>query len=387
MKKIAIITTHPIQYNAPFFKKLAESFELKVFYTWGQAKNIVYDPGFGRERMWDIPLLEGYNYTFVNNVSSNPGSHHFRGIINPTLIDEINEYGAEVLLIYGWSFKSHLKAIIHFYKKKIILFRGDSTLLDEKKGLSLKKIARTLFLRWLYKKIDYALYTGEANKDYFIKYGVKKNKLFYAPHAVDNERFFDTQGIWAVEAEKWRQELGVQKSQIVILYAGKLEPKKDPEILLKAFMKCAALDAKLIYVGNGVLENKLKNMAKEDKRIIFLPFQNQLKMPVVYRLGNIFVLPSIGPGETWGLAVNEAMACERGIIVSDKCGCAVDLVKNEINGHIFGAGDLQSLEMILLKIYENRGHIESMGNESGRIIKRWQYKLSIETIISILRNS
>ncbi len=45
--------------------------------------------------------------------------------------------------------------------------------------------------------------------------------------------------------------------------------------------------------------------------MIFLDFQNQQKMPLVYRLCDIFVLPSMGPGETWGLAVNEAMACKR----------------------------------------------------------------------------
>ena len=95
MKRLAIITTHPIQYNAPFFKLLAErkTIEIKVFYTWSQSKESVkYDPGFGKNIEWDIPLLEGYNYSFVKNIASNPGSDHFNGIQNPTLLSEIKNW-------------------------------------------------------------------------------------------------------------------------------------------------------------------------------------------------------------------------------------------------------------------------------------------------------
>ena len=66
-------------------------------------------------------------------------------------------------------------------------------------------------------------------------------------------------------------------------------------------------------------------------------------MPIVYRLGDVFVLPSKGPIETWGLSVNEAMACSRAIIVSDRCGCGVDLVKEGINGYIFKRKSVKDL--------------------------------------------
>ena len=77
--KLAIVTTHPIQYNAPWFRLLAKEpgVEIKVFYTWEQSKNNdKYDPGFGRMVEWDIPLLEGYEYTFVKNTSTSPGSFY-----------------------------------------------------------------------------------------------------------------------------------------------------------------------------------------------------------------------------------------------------------------------------------------------------------------------
>jgi hypothetical protein len=71
LKKLAIITTHPIQYHAPWFKLLTERKKLNVmvYYTWGQLEhNSKYDPGFGKNVEWDIPLLEGYEYRFVKNI-------------------------------------------------------------------------------------------------------------------------------------------------------------------------------------------------------------------------------------------------------------------------------------------------------------------------------
>src|SRR5688572_9339704 len=86
LKKIAIVTTHPIQYNAPFFRLLSEStsVEVRVFYTWGATVlDDKFDPGFNRSVEWDIPLLEGYAYTFLENTAGDKGSHHFMGIVNP----------------------------------------------------------------------------------------------------------------------------------------------------------------------------------------------------------------------------------------------------------------------------------------------------------------
>ena len=115
--KLAIVTTHPIQYNAPWFKLLAQhpDVDVKVFYTWEQTlQSAKHDPDFGRVIEWDIPLLDGYEYTFVKNIAASPGSSHFKGIDNPTLNDEIKAWGAESVLVFGWAFKSHLACMKYF---------------------------------------------------------------------------------------------------------------------------------------------------------------------------------------------------------------------------------------------------------------------------------
>ena len=115
--RLAIVTTHPIQYYAPVFKLLADKIDVKVFYTWGSEAMEKFDPGFGKAISWDIPLLDGYSYEWVKNTAPNPGSHHFKGIINPNLINQIKFWQADAILVYGWAYDSHLKVIRHFKNK------------------------------------------------------------------------------------------------------------------------------------------------------------------------------------------------------------------------------------------------------------------------------
>jgi glycosyltransferase involved in cell wall biosynthesis len=385
LKKLAILTTHPIQYYAPVFRMLSErkNIEIKVFYSWGETSLKKYDPGFGRVIEWDIPLLDGYEYEFLENSSTDPGTHHFYGILNPRIKQQIEVWKPDTVLVIGWNYHSHLRALRHFHGRLPVLFRGDSNLLDEVPGW--KKIARRLALTWVYRYVDIALYTGSANKQYFVAHGLKENQLIFAPHAVENERFTDNETRrYAERALSWRREIGFSDEDIVLLFAGKLEPKKGIDLLLETFMRIDNSKMKLLIVGSGDAESKLKATAAKDTRVHFLPFQNQTKMPVVYRLGDIFCLPSRGPGETWGLAVNEAMACSKAVLVSDRCGCAADLVKDGENGYIFQSGNPDSLsDKIRLLYTSGLQNLRHFGLKSGEIIKEW----SIGRLTDAITNS
>ena len=379
MKKLAIITTHPIQYYAPVFKRLAKNCDLNVFYTWGNERNEAnYDPDFKQHIVWDIPLLEGYTYTYVKNTAKQPGSHHFYGIVNPTLIEEINAFAPDAILVYGWAYQSHLKVLRHFKEKIPIWFRGDSTLLDEQK--SWKSVLRQVLLKWVYKHVDKAFYVGAANKAYFEKFGLKPDQLIFAPHAIDNKRFADDR---VQEAKSLRERLGIPESELLILFAGKLEQKKDPEILLNAFLEIKKSQVHLLIVGNGDLATRLKS-GGINPHVHFMPFQNQSQMPVVYQACDLFCLPSKGPGETWGLAVNEAMAAGKAVLVSDKVGCAKDLVHDGQNGAIFEAGNISALKNKLISLLGKSDQLREMGQQSAHIIEHWTIEKQTQIIINEL---
>ena len=329
------------------------------------------DPDFGRKVDWDIPFLEGYEYTFVDNISQSPGSHHFKGIDNPALINEIDSWNPDTLLVFGWAFKSHLMVLRHCKGKKMLLFRGDSHLLDEVSDFSATKILRNLFLKWIYSHVDKALYVGKANKLYFRKAGMKEHQLIFAPHAVDNERFGErVNGI--------RSHLDIPEESIVFLFSGKLEEKKNPHLLLEAFLRLNSSSAHVIFAGSGNLEESLKNQVfelkgEQQRQIHFVGFQNQSAMPAIYQSSDVFVLPSQGPGETWGLAVNEAMAAGCAVLVSDKCGCHEDLVRNGINGFVFKSKDVEELTFFMKQLIEDKKKLSMMGEASKEIVRAYSF--------------
>jgi len=76
------------------------------------------------------------------------------------------------------------------------------------------------------------------------------------------------------------------------------------------------------------------------------------------------VLPS-DAGETWGLVVNEAMACGRPAIVSDQVGCAPDLVLNGNTGFIFPFGDRTALANALQQLIEDPALLARLGTRAA----------------------
>jgi len=366
IKRLAIVATHPIQYASPLFRLLSErgNIAIKVFYTWEKG-SAEFDKDFGKKITWDIPLLDGYGYEF----SSNNGSprRDFRGVQNPGLVKAIEDWGAQAVLVIGWNYASHLRVMRHFKGKIPVLFRGDSTLLGEQNNW--KKIARRLFLRWIYKHIDIALYVGSRNKDYFRAHGLKERQLVFAPHAIDNIRFGNAE--FEKAAAERRAALGIGQDQLLVVFVGKFQAQKDPVTLVEAWKEIPEKDVHLLMVGNGELEEKVRSAAAGDDRVHFLGFQNQSVMPEIYRIGDVYCLPSVS--ETWGLAVNEAMACSRAILASDLCGCSVDLVRDGTNGFIFAAGSKEDLCARVRLFRENKSRLREMGAASASMIRDWSY--------------
>lgn len=375
--RVAIITTHPIQYNAPFFEELSKrgNIEFKVFYSWGESvlKN-KFDVGFGKVVEWDIPLLKGYDYEFLENIAEEKGSHHFSGIDNPHIITTLKNYQPNAIIVFGWAFKSHFKAMRYFKGKVPVFMRGDSTLFVN--AGFVKRTTRKIVLNFVYRYVDYALYVGKNSYDYFKYVGLKDQQLFHAPHVVDNCRFRLSSPERDKQVRNYKNMLNIQDDDLVFLFAGKFEDYKNPLLLIQAF-EALHFDNKshLVLVGNGRLESAMKSYPNL-KNIHFLDFQNQTSMPAVYAMCDVFVLPShsASQSETWGLALNEAMATGKALLASDQCGGAVDLIQPGVNGYIFKSNDLADLKRKLLLLQSRKEEIKTMGEQSLKIIENFSIK-------------
>jgi glycosyltransferase involved in cell wall biosynthesis len=345
-RRLAIVLSHPTQYYSPWFQWLRShtSIHFRVFYLWDFGVAARRDPNFGTSIKWDVDLLSGYESEFVPNSARDPGAEHFWGFNNPKLAKHLALWEPDTILLFGYKWASHLRAVAWARWHGIpILFRGDSNLI----GRPRPRLHVRLSLRLLFAQFASFLYVGSANRDYFETFGVPDRKLVFAPHSVNVALFSRDRPAIAAEALRLRAEMGLKPSDTVVLFAGKLVPGKQPVELLRAFLNLRPADAALVFVGDGPEKEKLQSVAaKEGAALVrFLPFANQSEMPSRYLLSDIFVLPSLG--ETWGLAVNEAMHMGLPCIVSDRVGCQRDLVTHRETGWVFESGDPTALERTL----------------------------------------
>lgn len=383
--KIAILTSHPIQYQTPLFRKMVEDdMDIVVYFCWragfGKQGNY-YDVEFGRALRWDIPLLRGYRYKFLRNYSLNPSSN-FWGQINPGIFFEIIKNDYDAIIILGWnSFTNWLAFLAAFCRGLPVFLRGESPFSQEALKSSWKIKIKKVILRSLFFRVAGFLYIGEENRKFYKMYGVPPEKLFFCPYAVDNERFMAAAQDLRFKRQDLRKNVGIGKDDMVILFVGKLIEKKRPMDLLKAYHRLITHNSKfiihLLFVGDGALRSELERYTREHnlKNIHFAGFINQAELPKYYGMADIFVLPS--GGETWGLAVNEAMCLGLPVITSDAVGCSTDLVRNSRNGYVFPVGDVNQLIKQLHYLLNHPYEILRFGRESLAIISIYNYEQDI----------
>lgn len=388
MIRLAVVISHPIQYYSPWFKELARQpgLLLRVYFLWDFGISPQFDHGFGQEVKWDIPLLDGYEYSFVANVACNPGTHHFAGLKNPTLVSELLDWRPDAILLFGYIYSSHLRLLLDLRLRRVpFLLRGDSHQLAHRKGI--KCLVARLIRNILFLRFSAGLPVGQANSDWMSLNGIPRNCQFLAPHAIDNYRFQSTAGEAEAAASLWRKKLGISREAIVVLFAGKFEAKKRPLDLLEAFMSLRHPSAVLVYVGAGPLEQDLKRKAAlfETGRVIIEGFQNQSAMPRTYALADLVVLPSYGIGETWGLCINEAMNMAKPVIVSSHVGCGPDLVIPGETGWIFPAGDIKALRCALSVALSDAHRLKTMGQAARALIDHFSYAAATTGLMKALK--
>lgn len=381
--RLAIVVSHPIQYYVPLYRRLAQrkDVQIKVFYTWHAGQKQVHDRGFGIALAWDIPLTEGYEHELVPNVAADPGTHHFFGLRNPTLVDRVAGWKPDCVHVTGWAWRSHLEALRAFRRKGVAtLFRGDSHLLDGKTQGPRWWMKHAL-LKCIYAWPSAFAYVGEANRAYYRAFGVAADRLVHCPHSIEVDRFAEPSDVYEAEAARWRHELGIAADRCVLLFAGKFEPKKRPLDLMRAVQESGAANLLLVLVGDGEQAAAVKSIAAmAPDRFRVLPFQNQSRMPVVYRLGDLFVLPS-AYGETWGLAVNEAMSCGRAVIVSNRVGCARDVVDDSC-GRVFPWDDLSEMLRQMNQLSGEKSELLAMGRRASSRVRQFDLPQTESTLMA-----
>ena len=352
MRRVAVVASHPIQYQAPWFRALAGVCDLTVFYCHRQDAAGQARAGFAEPFDWDVPLLDGYRSEWLPNVSPAPGVDRFAGCDTPAIAERLAAGRFDACVVNGWYLKSYLQTFRACRQQGIpVVVRGDSQLKGPRSAL--KVAAKYLPYRWLMARMDAHLFVGDANRAYLRHYGVASDRMFFAPHFVETARFArqarraHDEG----EVDRLRSSWHVSPTTTVFLFAGKFIDKKRPSDLIDAVAQVRSRggDVHAVFVGSGPDAEALRWRARElCAPVTFDGFQNQSRIAAWYAAADCLVLPSDGR-ETWGLVVNEAMAAGRPAIVSDEVGCAPDLIDEGQTGYTFSVGDVGALADRMIK--------------------------------------
>lgn len=375
--KTGILVSHPIQYYSPWFRALAKRMDLHVFYAHRPSAE-QQGEGFDHVFEWDTDLLSGYEHSFLVNRSPDPGTYHFSGCDTPDIATIIQKGSFDVFVVFGWFLKCYWQAARACRRAGIpVLVRGDSQLNTSHSPL--KRVVKRITHRNALRQFDGFLSVGQRNREYLLHYGVPGDRIFFVPHFVDNDWFAKR----ALEARPLRPQIRDQWSAddatFVLIFVGKFIPKKRPLDLLKAVHVLHRQNVRVlaVFVGAGELEIELRAFAERNGiPVRFEGFRNQAELPQFYVSADALVLPSDG-GETWGLVVNEGMACALSAIVSDAVGCEPDLIDEASTGFSFPLGDIEALAQRIARASE----LTKAGFDFRPGLERKLARYSIETAV------
>lgn len=387
-RSVVFLNSHPIQYFAPLYQQMAKDpeIDLELVYCSDETLKGATDKQFGVQVIWDIPLLQGYNYRFLKNRSFRPSIFKgFWGLMNTGIIRYLFRKKKSVVIVHGWAYFTHvLTLIVARLAGHRVCLRAETPLNQELKKSRLVTPLKHLYLRFLFLFVDRFLYIGTQNKLFYRHLGVKGRRLVFTPYSVDNARFSAIAA--SVTKEQAREMIHLPAGKKIFLYSGKYIGKKRPMDLLHAFREIQDQQAFLVMVGDGELRPVMEQFIRDNglsDRVLLTGFVNQSQIPYYYAAADFFVMCS-GLGETWGLSVNEAMNFGLPVIISDTCGAAGDLVVEQENGYVYPTGDVARLSRCMRDMLQlDETAYGQMAEKSRQIISGYDYDTIIRQVKTI----
>jgi glycosyltransferase involved in cell wall biosynthesis len=302
-----------------------------------------------------------------------------RALLRQTMAKALDKADPAAAMIPGWGTPASLIALEWcLQNRRPAVVMSESNAFDEKRYVlaeSIKRIVVSLF--------SAGLAGGQPQMEYLIALGLPRDRVFTGYDVVDNEYFRQNADEIKSHASQVRRKYGLPENYF--LASARFVPKKNLPTLIRAYARYRQLASDrgdgqqtkddrpwdLVLLGDGPLRADLGRLISDLKLNghLHLPgFVQYRELPAYYALADVFVHSSIT--EQWGLVVNEAMATGLPVIVSNRCGCAPDLVAEGKNGFTFDPGSVESLGKLMLDMCRlSKRRLEDMGGESRRIIE------------------
>lgn len=302
------------------------------------------------------------------------GNQQWKQEVHRALWRTLEEIQPHAVVLPGWASADAFSALAWCVRTKTpAIIMTESTYWDE---------PRLFWKEWvksrLVKLCNAGFAGGTPHANYLAQLGLPREQIFLGYDSVDNDYFQRKADEARADASNLRREKNLPEK--FFLASARFVGKKNLFNLLRAFARYRALAKKsspaevwdLVLLGDGVLKQGIVSRIAElglEAHIHLPGFKQYHELPAYFGLAQAFVHASTT--EQWGLVVNEAMASGLPVLVSNRCGCAMDLVAENANGFTFAPDSVDELAQLMLKISAPGFPLASFGEQSRRLIANW----------------
>ena len=200
------------------------------------------------------------------------------------------------------------------------------------------------------------------------KYHIKHN-VTVIPNGIELSHFYK-ENVSKKQIQKVKSKLGIKDSDFVILWVGRLGYEKNIDLLVSNHKKILeqAPNARLLIVGGGPHEDKLRAIAKKNKisdKVIFAGMIKHDEVPVYFHIGDVFATAS--SFETQGLTLIESLAADTPVLCI-KDDSFTDIVTDNKNGLVFKNAN-EYVKCVLSLIKDNNRLKELKNNSRSSVDK------------------
>lgn len=349
-KKIIFLTYIPSPYRVDFFNELSKFTDLNVVY---------YNESMPNSGWKQDQIIHNYNYTILFNKTK------LLAIFDLFKILKANNN--EIFVVGGYAKLVEIISILYFK-----IFNIDFVL-NTDGGFVTKGFFKTKLKKFLINSASYYLSSGINATKTLLYYGANLSKVFeYHFTSINKLDVIDSESISDLSKSNLKQKLNLNTHKSYVVYVGRLIRLKGVDVLIDAISKINTKDVELLLIGDGVETLDLQRFAEERNaldKVHFLGKKNKLDVFNFLKASDVFVLPSRGVGDVWGLVVNEAIANGLAVIATDRVGAAYSLIDDAKNGYIIESNNAEVLATTIDLIYKQ--DIVSMQNHSINIAQKY----------------
>ena len=383
--RVAVVASHPIQYFTPLYQRLARhpEIDLDVFFCRDYGARAQFDKQFNRAVAWDTDLLSGYKHHFLWSASPIRDTFNPLHAINPGAFTRLLA-GYDAVWMNGYLYPSNwFAAAAAALRNTRVLIRSELRLMNRPRRW-FDTVRDSVIRSWI-RHADALLYIGEANREAYLHYGARDAQLHFVPYAADVDRLQLTRTLISARRTDACREWGLPTDRTIVLFVGKLFEKKQPAAMIHlASHPLLASKIHIAVAGSGPQSERLQDEARRLglTNVTWCGFVNQTKLPELYALADIYVMPSLW--ETWGLVLNEAMAAGAAPVASSDVSATRDLIRNGETGFTFAPSDWDALAQHVARLVDDAELRQRIGRAAQVRSASYSYDAAVHGILGAL---